>query len=85
MKKLFLLMIAIGMSFSASAQTIYSLTPKGLRPAEDLEQDFVVLEFEGKTQKELYSAVHSKLLSMYVSPKDVLSVDGEFDYCKWSC
>ena len=53
------------------SQDIFALTPDGFRDSEGA--DYVVFEFEGKTQKELYDAVLLKINTSYVSPKDVLS------------
>lgn len=72
MKKILLMMVLMTLSVSAMAQL--KLTPDGLINAENTEQDFIVLDFPDKTQAQLYSAVLVYLNSMYVSPKEVLSV-----------
>ena len=69
--------IALLIAFSIS-QIIcfgqFSLTKDGLVNTKNPEVPYIVLEFEGKSQEELYNLVHIYLNKIYLSPKDVLSV-----------
>lgn len=40
----------------ASVQAQFNLTPKGLINTENPEQEFILFDFAGKTQTELYAA-----------------------------
>ncbi len=71
MKKISLLM-ALVMSAFVFAQK-FQLTPSGFVNAEDPSKNYVVVEFEGKTQSELYKQVLVMLNKKYKSAKDVIS------------
>lgn len=72
MKKIVLLMLVMMLSVSAMAQ--FTLTPAGLVNTDNVEQNFITMDFPGKTQAQLYSSALMYLNSIYVSPKEVLSV-----------
>ena len=72
MKKL-LLITALFMITAVTANAQFKLTPNGLVSIENPDKNYIVLEFKGKTQKELYNAVNVYLHSLYVSPQDVVS------------
>ena len=56
---------------TANAQ--FKLTPSGLVSLENPDKNYIVLEFKGKSQQELYNAVNVYMHSLYVSPQDVVS------------
>lgn len=56
---------------SVSAQFV--LTTEGIRNAEDLSKDYIILPCDGKTQDELYKKTKLFITSNYVSAQDVLS------------
>lgn len=57
-----------------NAQTLvkFNLRPDGTFQTDD-GKNFVVVEFEGKTAQELYTMVKSNAITLYNSPKTVLS------------
>lgn len=57
-----------------------SVTPTGLRDANDLEKTFVVINADGKTSKELYDNALKYINKNYKSPDDVIKgkTDGEY-------
>ncbi len=69
MKQLSVFIVFLFMAFSAEAQFV--LTPNGF--TTDDGKNFYVLNFEGKSQQELYDAVEIWAGGRYVSPKDVVS------------
>lgn len=71
MKKLLLLIAFITTAISANAQ--FELTPNGLICADDPTKSYIVIDFEGKTAQELFERANVYFLSLYVSPKDVIS------------
>ena len=56
----------------------FTLTPMGMKafPVESEKdcKDYIVLEFPGKTQTELYEVAHGYIVSKFNSAKDVMSV-----------
>ena len=75
MKKI-LLFLMILFAVSVNAQ-YFVLTETGLVPASDNDAKFIVIAKEGKTQEELFNQVKNFISSSYISPKDVMSVNGE--------
>lgn len=59
-------------SFSISAQQ-FKLTPTGFVSKEDTSKNYVVLQYDGKTQSEIYNDVLTALNAKYVSAQTVLS------------
>lgn len=51
----------------------FELAPSGMVSAVDGEKHFVVLEFPGKTQKELFDLTRNYIVSTFNSAKDVMS------------
>ncbi len=51
----------------------FELTPNGMEAAAGTGKDFVVLEFPGETQAELFNKTRNYLVSTLPSAKDVLS------------
>lgn len=51
----------------------FELTPAGYINADGSGKEYVVLDFPGKKQKELYDATKSFIVTSYNSPKDVMS------------
>ncbi len=70
MKKILFLLL---LCFPVFSNAQFLLTPKGFISSEDQTKDFVVYNFEGKSQKELFTKVLSFATSTYNSPKDVIS------------
>lgn len=69
MKHLSIVIVLLLITFSAKAQFV--LTPNGF--VTDDDKNFYVLNFEGKSQQELYDAVEIWAGGRYASPKDVVS------------
>ena len=74
MKKLMLLMLIIAVNLNAQS---FKLTPTGFVDSADETKDFVVLNFDNKSKKEIFDLVNAKVVSMYVSAKNVISYSGE--------
>lgn len=74
MKKILLLVAAYLVCAGAQAQDLveFKLQPDGSFLAPNGE-NYVVLEYDGKTASELYSLVKSNVMTLYNSPKDVMS------------
>lgn len=70
MKRIALLLALLLASLTVKAQ--FTVSPQGI--INETGKDYVVYEFEGKTQQELFTATNVALHAMYVSPKDVLSI-----------
>lgn len=70
MKKL--LFCALFSWAATAAQAQFTLTPSGL--VNETGKEFVIYDHAGKSQAELYASVHMYLNSLFVSPKDVLSL-----------
>ena len=78
MKKIvFGLLILVG--FYSNAQTL-TVTPNGLKDSLNVEKDYVVLNIENKTAKELYDNILKYINLNYKNPKEVIkgSVDSDF-------
>ena len=71
---LFIFMILFAVS--AKAQH-FVLAESGLVPSSDNGAKFIVIEKNGESQKELFNQVKGFIVSSYVSPKDVMSENGE--------
>lgn len=54
----------------------FELTEKGLVSLKDKDAKFIVIEKEGKSQKELYDQIKNFIMYSFVSPKDVISENG---------
>ena len=74
MKKFFSIITFLFCALSIHAQ-YFSLTESGLKPANGKDKNFIVIEKEGKSQKDLFNQVKNFITSSYVSPKDVISVN----------
>lgn len=71
--KILIALVVILFSLSPSfAQNYFALTKSGLKPVNDLNKEFIIIEKLG-TQKELFSTVKLFVYSFFVSPKDVVS------------
>ena len=71
MKKVKLLICAMFLGLIANAQFV--LTPNGFVDKNNSEKKFIVFEFEGKTQEQLYNSIIMTAGKTFVSPKDVIS------------
>ena len=71
MKKVQLLICAIFLSLVANAQFI--LTPNDFVDKTKPDNSYLVFDFDGKTQKEIYELALNSLIQIYNSPKDVIS------------
>lgn len=74
MKKIFLFIILL-VSLGAQAQdksVTFKLQPTGSFLSED-GQEYIVVDFEGKSADELYSMVKSNVMSLYNNPDAVMS------------
>lgn len=72
MKKITLTFLTL-LTLCLSANAQFTLERTGLINTENPEQNYIVIEFEGKPQQELYQAVNVYLHSLYVNPQNVLS------------
>lgn len=71
MKKFLITMVALlGVCMSANAQLV--LSPDGFVSATDSTKNYIVIDVKGE-QAELYKLVKGAVLSLFRSPKDVLS------------
>ena len=66
------LILFVACAIPSKAQ--FSLTPMGFVNPETPGKDYIVQEFPGKTQQEIYDAVVSYLYSIYVNPDVALSL-----------
>lgn len=74
MKKAILLFITIIAVSTATSQTNYfTLTQDGFVNTEIPKQDYLVIDFNGKTQEQLYNAFLIQITTSYISAKDVVS------------
>ena len=73
MKKIlfFFLLLLISIVVNAQSAVKFSLRPDGTFLSENSSS--IIIEFEGKTAQELYSMVKSNVITLYKSPKTVLS------------
>jgi len=78
MKKLILLSLVAISTLSYSQKL--SVTPDGLRDANDNEKTYVVINAEGKSAKQLYDNALKYINKNYKSPDDVIKgkTDGEY-------
>ncbi|MDD4190394.1 MAG: DUF4468 domain-containing protein [Mangrovibacterium sp.] len=72
MKKYFLLPLFV-LCFAHVINAQFVLTSQGFTNDNDPQKDFLVYDFEGKSQNELYTKVLSFVTSTYRSPQDVIS------------
>lgn len=73
MKKFLLTAIAIvGMVLGVNAQTKFTLSPNGFINSADSAKNYVVVDATGE-QAQLYQSIKGAVLSLFRSPKDVLS------------
>jgi hypothetical protein len=74
MKKVMLFLLVLAVNLNAQS---FKLTPKGFVDSSNETADFVVLNFENKSKKEIFDLVNAKVVSMFVSAKNVISYSGE--------
>ena len=74
MKKLFLFFTMLLIATNVIAQQVveFCLKPDGTFQSHD-GKSFVVVEYEGKTQQELYNMVKANVLTLYNSPQTVMN------------
>lgn len=72
MKKNILLLILLFAPALAFCQS-FELTPDGVKSSADSGKDYIVLEFPGKTQTELFDLARNYIVSTFNSAKDVMS------------
>lgn len=74
-----ILIVLICLSTTVYGQKL-TVTPNGLKDANDTEKTFVVINAEGKTAKELYDNAIKYINKNYKSPDDVIKgkAEGEF-------
>ena len=70
MKKLFLLLALIPVFVNAQK---FELTINGLVDSQNPDNDYIVIPFEGKTQKEIYDLALSAVGKSFISPKERVS------------
>ena len=81
MKKLILFSL-ICLSATAYGQKL-TVTPNGLKDANDTEKTFVVINADGKTAKELYDNAIKYINKNYKSPDEVIKGKVEGEYLKF--
>lgn len=69
-----LLMMSLGTK-AQDQKVDFKLQPNGTFLTED-GKDFIVIEYEGKSAEELHTMVKDNVMSLYNSPKDVMSESG---------
>ena len=65
-------MLFMAASLSAQDLVNFKLQPDGTFKAED-GKSFVVIEYDGKNQQELYNMVKANVLTLYDNPQEVLN------------
>jgi len=78
MKKAILMMLLVVCQIGFSQS--FSVTPYGLKDSQNNENGFIVLNFEGKTAKQLYDLSINFINKSYKNPDKVIKgkVEGEF-------
>lgn len=76
MRKLLFIAVFILSILSVSSQQYFELRSTGFVDIKDSTKNYVVITYEGKTQQQLFDLFLSKLTTMYVSAKNVLSTAG---------
>lgn len=74
-----LCILSLLMPFTLNAQKFVA-TPNGLRDVDNIERNFLVLNFPDKTTKELYDATNKFIQMSYIHPDNVMrgNVEGEY-------
>lgn len=62
----------------------FTLTPNGLRSADDETKDFVVIPAEGKTADQIYKATKSYINQIMKNPTKSIKADSEGEYIRYS-
>jgi len=78
---LFLLTFLPLLSF---AQSFYTLTPDGLRDSNDLTKDYVVIQADGKSAKEIYLAAKNFINQTSKYPTKAIKADTDGEYIRYS-
>ena len=73
MKKGYLICLFCFISFFSYSQSFFELKPYGFVDRKDSTKSYIVLNYEGKTQQELFKQFLEKFTIMYVSPQNVIS------------
>lgn len=79
MKKFKLSLLAILLSAMAFSQSLI-VTPEGFQDSKDNTKEYVVIDVEGKTAKELYNNAINYIQRTYKSPDDVIKGTVENEY-----
>ena len=69
-KTLFLFLLMF--SLNSMCQT-FQLTPKGFVDSTNIERNFIIKEYNGKTQEQLFKSALLSVSKIFISPKDVIS------------
>lgn len=81
MKKILVFVFVI-MCIYTNAQTLV-VTQNGLRDSSNIEKEYVVLNVENKTAKELYDNIMKYINLNYKNPKEVIKGSVEADFIKF--
>jgi hypothetical protein len=81
MKKIILLVLITFNSFCIAQKL--TITPTGLKDANDNEKTFVVIPVEGKTAKQLYDDAIKYITKTYKNPDNVIKGRTEGEYLKF--
>lgn len=81
MRKLISILFVV-LSLTTFAQK-FTVTPNGLRDSEDEEKNYVVIEVDGLTAKQLYDNTLKYITKSYNNPDEVLKGQIEGDYIKF--
>lgn len=73
MKKLLSLSFLVILTTFCFAQNHFILKPQGFVDRNDTTKNYIVINYDGKTQQELFKLFLEKFTIMYVSPQDVIS------------
>lgn len=53
----------------------FVVTPDGLRNEKDLDKEYIVIDFEGKSASELYAATKQYIVTMMTNPDEAIKAD----------
>lgn len=81
MKKIYLLLLCLCPLIVFGQRFV--LTPNGLRDGADVNKDFLVINFEGKSANELYMAAKSYINQTMKNPRFAIKSDVENDYIRY--
>lgn len=82
MKPIILFLMLMGFYITSFAQK-FEASPNGLRDSSNIENSYLILNFEGKTAKELYDKSVEYVIKSYKNPDEVLKGKIESEYLRY--